>query len=83
MTIKEYAKEHGVSTQAVYKRIKRSEYDTTRLTEEKTGNLTAFGIDLLNTWYSQDVDRQHTTIDGNVHRLDYDKVVQERDQLAK
>lgn len=48
MTIKEYAKEQGISTQAVYQRLKKNRVKVESVTEKGTGEITAEGVVILN-----------------------------------
>lgn len=52
MTIKELAREYGVSTQAVYKRIAKAGKSVKELTTGQTGELTEEGRDLLATLFT-------------------------------
>ena len=52
MTIKELAREYGVSTQAVYKRIAKAGKSVNELTTGQTGELTEEGRDLLATLFT-------------------------------
>lgn len=52
MTIKELAREYGVSTQAVYKRIAKAGKSVKELTTGQTGELTEEGRDLLATLFA-------------------------------
>ena len=58
MTIKELAREYGVSTQAVYKRIAKAGKSVKELTTGQTGELTEEGRDLLATLFTN----QQTTM---------------------
>lgn len=48
MTIKEYAKQQGISPQAVYQRLKKNKVKIEQLTEKGTGEITGEGIVILN-----------------------------------
>lgn len=51
MTIKEYSTERGVSTQAIYKRLKARGIRTEDITEKGSGQLTAEGEALMRALY--------------------------------
>lgn len=52
MTIKDYAKLQGVSSQAVYQRLKKAGVDITTIKDKQTGHLTQEGQNLLDKLYS-------------------------------
>ena len=47
MTIKEFAKEQGISTQAVYQRLKKNKIRVEAVTEKGTGEITGEGQTIL------------------------------------
>ena len=58
MTIKEFAKEKGVSLQAVYQKIKSSGLDLKSIKDSETGELTADGLKELDKLFIKNNDIQ-------------------------
>lgn len=83
MTVKEYATQNGLSKQAVYKRISRAGYKMAQLTDPTTGELTEVGEEVLQSLYADSKPNVDSQPLDRVNRLTYDKVVKERDELAK
>ena len=84
MTIKELAREYGVSTQAVYKRIAKAGKSVKELTTGQTGELTEEGRDLLATLFTN---QQTTTTNQSteVERLtaEVERLKKEVERLKK
>lgn len=53
MTIKEFAKEQGITTQAVYARIKAAGIDLQGIKKPNTAELTADGLEILNAVFAK------------------------------
>lgn len=69
MTIKQYAEEHGVSTQAVYQRLKKNKIQVETLTEKGTGELTGEGTVILDKLYAHESKPSKPTKDEQVETL--------------
>lgn len=54
MTIKEYAKQQGISPQAVYQRLKKNKVKVESLTEKGTGEISGEGMVILNKLFNQE-----------------------------
>lgn len=72
MTINEFAKKRGISTQAVYQRMKKSSVDLKAIKDAKTGELTEEGLETLNNLFSKDgttADKEKTALIDKIAAL--------------
>lgn len=53
MTIKQFAKEQGITTQAVYQRIKAAGIELSRIKDGKTAELTAEGLQIVRKLFTK------------------------------
>jgi chromosome condensin MukBEF ATPase and DNA-binding subunit MukB len=91
MTIKEFAKGQGITTQAVYQRIKAAGIDLAGIKKENTAELSAEGLEVLNNLFAKNdgqaaqkaaelkkqVDRQQIEIEKLKEELERQKTAAE------
>ena len=82
MTIKEFAKEQGISTQAVYQRLKKNKIHVEAVTEKGTGEITGEGQTILERLFDPE-NRQTKLIKDEQIEAMGEKIADLRAELAR